>query len=436
MSGRLLSRADASQAEPVLPDPALSRPGFVDLFNGTIASVLALRDVEAAAVRTMRYTPRRECVVLLELRRGGSAVATFGRPAELGEAFARHYADGRSTGEAAFAAEHGCLVEVFPADWRLPSLAPTLSLEAPPLRRALPSAARGTVEVLRYRPHVSCVLRFQFPQVLRDGGRREAVGKVYAVKARAGQTFSSLEALHGHASDGLVPAPVALVEDLHLVLMEHAAGTSLKRLLKRASSRHEAERAVALAAETLCALHARELQSEQPRLPQQQAEELRTRAGDVAALAPALTDRIGELLERSRALLDSIPPAAHACVHGDFKPSQLLVDGEHATVVDLDRACMGDPGLDLGAFTAQLHKEALHRDQADLRPLAPRFLAAYEACGGARGLAPRVAVCQSLALVRMALRRVERDPAPVVRGEQRSLPVLLLDAAEESLPRR
>jgi aminoglycoside phosphotransferase (APT) family kinase protein len=419
VSGVLSHTHGSRDREVNLPDPLLSRADLVELFNRELAPALPVADVEATAIRTMKYALGSECVVLLDLRGGGSAVATFGSESVLAEAFARHYADGPSTpGKATFVAEHGCLVELFPADWRLPSLAAALS------------PAQGAVDVLRYRPHVSCVLRFRLPAT-------DAVGKLYADGERAARTFASLEALHGQAADGLVPAPVAFVESLRLVVMERVAGTSLKAVLKRAASRDDVERALVVAAETLCALHARQLQSEQPRLPQHQAEELRARATAVSLVAPALAGRIERVLDRSCALVDSMPHVDDLrCVHGDFKPSQLLLDGERATIVDLDRAAMGDPALDLGAFTAQLHKEALHRDQLDLRPLAPRFLAAYEACAGATGLGPRVAVCQSLALVRMALRRVERDPAPVARGDEPSLPALLLDAAEESLPSR
>lgn len=419
------------ERELTLPDPAFSRRELVDLFNTAIVPVLGLGDVEASAVETMTYSPGRECVVLLELRRGGSAVATFGRRDVLARAFSGHYAS-RPPGarRAAFAAEQGCLVELFPADWRLPALEVILALE-PPARRDARLPVDADVEVLRYRPHVSCVLRFTEGRPA--GGSAKVVGKLYAREGGAARAFATLETLQAQARRGLVPAPVALVDDLDLVLMEHVPGTSSKRLLKRARTADEAWPAVALAAEALAALHACRLELESPGRPEHTVEQLRAGVDRLAGLAPALASRMEELLERSGAVLRSRPVTKLCCIHGDFKPSQLLLDKERVGIVDLDRAINGDPALDVGLFMAQLHKEALHRDQADLRPLAPRFLERYEACSGVEGVGDRAHACQALGLVRMALRRIRRDPSAVSRRGKSAGAAALLDEANEWL---
>src|SRR3954454_12510413 len=41
--------------------------------------------------------------------------------------------------------------------------------------------------------------------------------------------------------------------------------------------------------------------------------------------------------------------------HGDFTPSQVLLDGSSSAVVDLDTLCWADPAQDLGRYLAQLH---------------------------------------------------------------------------------
>ena len=90
-------------------------------------------------------------------------------------------------------------------------------------------------------------------------------------------------------------------------------------------------------------------------------------------------------------------PVTRVVCHGDFTPSQVLLDGGTPGVVDLDTLCLGDPALDLGRFLAHLHLLSAKvggDDAAGLvDDLAHDFLRAYgEGSGpaGRRGTDPAV----------------------------------------------
>jgi aminoglycoside phosphotransferase (APT) family kinase protein len=438
--------------DPQLPflDLAWSPLRMADVFSRRVLPALGCRQrVASAAIETMRYTPGRECVVLYSLRFGHdqsrpiSALATFVNH-EMGEdIYLSHHEAGAATpdglpGQAVVLREYSCLVEFFPGDWRLPSLA--RAVEGGLMARLLKDLSAGAgptpqvdVAVLQYRPHRRCLLLY-VAKSPPDTSRREVIGKVFRPGATAARTFAALDALYEQAADGLVPAPLALVRELDLVLMERVGGMSLKRVIKGARRGRGVAHAMALAAETLVTLHGRQLESGELRRPEGDVKQLRAHVKQLAPLAAALAARAEELLERSASRLASLPTALPCCIHGDFKPSQLLLDGTRVRVVDLDRTCMGDPALDLGNFMAQLHKESLkHPEQADLRPLAPYFLTQYQRRAGVDGLAARARVCQSLALIRMALHRMQRVPSLAVSGQHSSLPEVLLNEAAACL---
>lgn len=67
-------------------------------------------------------------------------------------------------------------------------------------------------------------------------------------------------------------------------------------------------------------------------------------------LARAAQPLVGCLADLAR---DTDPDPAVPC-HHDFRPAQVLLDGEGVSFVDFDGACMGEPALDLGRFRAKL----------------------------------------------------------------------------------
>jgi aminoglycoside phosphotransferase (APT) family kinase protein len=131
----------------------------------------------------------------------------------------------------------------------------------------------------------------------------------------------------------------------------------------------------------------------------------------LAPLAPGLAASLHRSL--SAVGSDAPDPGLLRTAHGDFRPSRVLFDGPTTSLLGFDRACLADPALDLGEFTAHLtaavpagtDPEAAARAADDLVSL---FLRDYLAEGGGRAadaLQARVAAYRTVALVRLAVRR-------------------------------
>jgi len=89
-------------------------------------------------------------------------------------------------------------------------------------------------------------------------------------------------------------------------------------------------------------------------------------------------------------LADHFPPAGPTVIgHGDLHPLNLLVDGEHWTLLDWTSALVADPAYDR-AFTTLMLRHPPLAAPAPLRPvlasvgavLARRFTTAYQRAGG------------------------------------------------------
>ncbi|PYV11498.1 MAG: hypothetical protein DMG07_19020 [Acidobacteria bacterium] len=152
----------------------------------------------------------------------------------------------------------------------------------------------------------------------------------------------------------------------------------------------------------------------------------------VRLVAPELADSVDGLLDRIVPLAPAPGAGTRACIHGDCKPSQFLVDGSRVALVDFDRACLGDVAVDVGNFMAALRKEVV-RGREYGRELASHFRSEYERCSGRSGLVDRARVFESAALVRMAVRAFKRSPKRYAHKGGDSLPVLLLREAAECL---
>ena len=105
-------------------------------------------------------------------------------------------------------------------------------------------------------------------------------------------------------------------------------------------------------------------------------------------------------------------------------------------VIDFDLACLGDPALDVGNFMAILHYIAVCQASNAFRQLAAYFLSEYQARLPEHGVADRIHLFLSAALVQRALRECEMQPYDYGQTGPDSLPVRLLQEAAACLARR
>ena len=203
------------------------------------------------------------------------------------------------------------------------------------------------------------------------------VGKRFAEQHRARLLYDHLDRLHaGPFGSGRlrVPAPVALLPALGLVLYRHCEGTPLHRVSPAAAVADGAR----LAARWLARLHTSDV-----RLPRgfSLAQEEKT-TGEWAALIasrhPCLAVQAHALAEGWASGVRAAGPVPAAPIHKDFHPGHVLV-GDDVCVIDLDEARRGDPTFDVAHFCTYL--DLLSADTSG--PVArTAFLQEYAAATG------------------------------------------------------
>jgi aminoglycoside phosphotransferase (APT) family kinase protein len=333
-----------------------------------------------------------------------------------------------------------CLVEAFPADLKLPALqaATDLGITQAWLPDARKAHGGGTaplrvraVRVLRYRPGRTCVLRYVLDGS-DDDTPTEVIGKVYPRGPKGAEVWQKMGALHALAGDvGItIPRPLARRDGSELIVMEQVPGMDLDGILIRSATEREAKEGVRAAASALASLHDLTLETQESRSLESELERLRRRVRRLHSAAPDLARDVEALLREISQFDLGLPQEGRCLIHGDYKPRQLLLDEDRMAVVDLDRACLGDPAVDVGSFMAVLHKKARLYRQEHLGRLAPYFLERYQACSPRSGLADRARLFQAMTLVRMVVGGFERSPRTYGRkgASWRHMP-LLDDAA-------
>ncbi len=166
----------------------------------------------------------------------------------------------------------------------------------------------------------------------------------------------------------------------------------------------QAEQAVDAAAEAAAALHSSEIAVGAHRTAADEIDRARQSVDLIRADAEELAEWLGEVLDSLKATAATTKPESRVFSHGDFTPSQLLLDGSTTGILDFDKICQAEPALDLGRFLAYLRFGLEKRGTANAASLTARFLEAYR--GTRRHLAPeaRVHLYEVASLVRMAAR--------------------------------
>lgn len=426
-------------------ETALSRQHMRELLSEHVVPVLFPgHTLTKLPLQYSRYKAGKEHVALYRLELeppldtgAPLATATFGRRDRLQQAYERTSTNRAGHATAAlFLPNQPCLIEIFPSDAQLPLLwhaadaARATGLLAP-LLPSYTGVHVKRVEVLRYRPGRRCVLRYDLEH---ERGTSALVAKLYADPDRAQLVAKKLAALSSQATRALIlAAPRGEPANNGLVLMECLHGSNLGDQLEATAARDKNERAVRAAAAGLAAFHRLRLESSERRSLQTELSNLRARLRPLHDVAPDFAGDVEALLTQINARLAALPKATECVIHGEYKPNQLLLNGDQIALVDLDRACIGDPAIDVGNFTAVLRKEVIFEGHSHLAGLDGVFAREYLAANDVEGIAERAGLFQTIAFLRMLTRYFERAPQQYAQQRENWPPLVLLSEARHSL---
>jgi aminoglycoside phosphotransferase (APT) family kinase protein len=447
------------RTDPRLPsvDIAWSTDEIATLLNQCVLPALAGGDqVSAVSIDELSYAPGVKCVGLYSLRFCDAlaaptrwAVVSFAKSKKLQAMFSHHVGDGAVAASgprqprAVLLPEIGCLVELFPTDWGLPSLASaidpvavaSLLSEISAGAEVVPPPDQATVDVLRYKAHRRCVMRFAPNSEPRLNG---VVAKLYRQASRGQEVWRTLGSLRAQApaNQVVIPRPLGVVDAWNLLLMERVAGRSVEQELEGPDGSGRLGELAVLAAEALTALHGLWIESPAARFLADDLEGERIRAAQLHLVAPTFAHQVQTLLDSIAELVVQSTCPEPSLIHGDFAPSQLLLDGRRVAIVDFDTVTLGDPAIDIGNFMAESRRLALVPGQIYLKALAAKFLAEYRALAWRPGLGDRVRLAQAIALVRMALTSFQRAPRAWASDGPGSLSAQLIQEAATCLGRQ
>jgi hypothetical protein len=236
---------------------------------------------------------------------------------------------------------------------------------------ALPVPDVRTVRILRYHAGSRCTLWLALDGWPSGG----CIAKVYARgDAAAADVLRAMrQAGFAERSVDRVPALIAALPGLHMLLLDVAPGLPIKELL-----RDGAPDVAVRAARWLAAFHG-------ARLPLPAAYTLRdplavARRWNVrlARATPELASAAARMFDALTAVQPPWPPQPHL-IHGDLSAGHIFVAPEATTVIDWDRCRPGDPSEDAGRFLASLYGLVAHNRAGGVTAAAAAFQATYVA---------------------------------------------------------
>lgn len=323
----------------------------------------------------------------------------------------------------------GLALHVFPIDPDLPTLPRAMSPAAVARLAAWPAGEPSEVEVVHHPRQGACVLRYRCRGEADDSpglGVSTFYGKVYPDRGgdvvdgflRALATRPPEEAARHTAR---YPRPVLYAPSMRLLVTEALPGEPLiPRLLRSVlatppvpgrevllAALHDAVRGAGAA---LAAMHGSDLATAPVHTVAKEQEAL---GSDLALVEQFLPEAARPLRRATHRLLEEVGPAPDLVLsHGDFTPSQVLLNGDRTALVDLDTLCWADPARDLGRFLAQLDLLAVkHGGEGGLLladELAGTFLGGYGEATARTAAAvdarERIAFYRATTLARSALR--------------------------------
>jgi energy-coupling factor transporter ATP-binding protein EcfA2/aminoglycoside phosphotransferase (APT) family kinase protein len=424
--------ADLVRRDPTLPGLAVVLDP--ETFVGALRRLLPDADLGAACVTYVKYKPGTSCLVGYHLTVAGTVVNVYAKAYVVnaaGKLQKAHEKPGQpgALGRGRIPLDDcQVVVSAFPNDAKVRAL-PFL-VEAETRLRLLgqlfpdhPTLWMGAVQGLVYKPERRYVARL----LTEDGA--QAVLKLYTQPG-----YDEVIKRYRKPYEARSPLQLALQlsqSDRHAALaFEWLPG----RLLSEAilEPQFDAQALVTVGA-AIAQLHAQAPEG-LPRLTREtEVNTLLSEASVLGLVCPHLTRRAEILARRIAAHLAAKPPA-YRLIHGDFHARQVLLHGDTAAILDLDRAACADPMIDLGLFAAHLEREVIRGNLSANRvePLMQALLEGYTAVTH-RPVADEIQLYIAVELLRLAprfFRYREPDWPKRIEASLGRVEMILAQAAE------
>ncbi|AFZ34479.1 aminoglycoside phosphotransferase [Stanieria cyanosphaera PCC 7437] len=158
------------------------------------------------------------------------------------------------------------------------------------------------------------------------------------------------------SSDGIsVPEPLGIIPEWQMWLQKKVPGTIATDLLPGTEG-------VAIAskiAEAAHKLHQTGIFTRRCHTMSDELNILHERLPQVAQQYPQWEKRLEQILSKCDRLGANTPELSQCGIHRDFYGDQVIVNGEHLYLIDLDLYCQGNPALDIGNFIAHITEYSL-----------------------------------------------------------------------------
>ncbi len=344
----MLAPADASIVSRERQMPALGILLDEERFVESLRELMAGAPIEDAQARYVRYKPATSCLVAYVLRSGGMEIPCYAQCHDIrrrskATGAVRRRIHPSVLGEGVVVDEDRAMaVHIFPNDHEIRAMRifdpERLGQRLRRIMGGREEFREGTLHILRYKPERRVVARVD----LRE--RARGVLRLYPESAFE-EARSRAWAFVGR---GVLRVP-RVVGDSHRycsIVHEWIDGEALGRMLRDSAT-------LELTGRALAELHAQRPPLHAMLTPEDTCRLLEGSAIGAVTLAPTLTPRVRALCDRlCGAIMDH--PWQSRAIHGDFSDDQVICSDGSCAIVDYDRACWGDPLLDLGSFGASL----------------------------------------------------------------------------------
>ncbi len=218
------------------------------------------------------------------------------------------------------------------------------------------------IEMLRHKPGRRCLIEYTLkigssdlaPETLvllgKTRSRHTAIKSVQLLERLWDAGFSAES-----EGDFSVPEPMGFISELQLWFQRKVKGSVASDLLALPQGR----RIVEQAAEAAHQLHQAKVESNRVHTLENELDILFEKLPLVTIQHPASRPRIDRILAALLKLSREIPTPKPCGIHRDYYADQIIVAGQHLTLIDFDLYCLGDPALDIGNFIGHITEQSL-----------------------------------------------------------------------------